>query len=107
MRCKVGDLAIILRSVTGKNEGRIVSVVEYVGFYHADESFVHNGIVCRVPITDNYWWIISPSGLETALGPTTKAYGPDTWLKPLPPDLLDDNEETGEDVYRVIAVPTS
>lgn len=103
MRCKVGDLAIIIRSVTGKNDGKIVSVVEYLGYFNANEEFVYNGITCRVPITDNYWWITSPSEMQTYVGPTNKAYGPDTWLKPLRPDQLDDGEETGEDIYKVMS----
>jgi hypothetical protein len=103
MRCKAGDLAIVLRSVSGKNEGRIVSVAQYIGYYHAEESFEYNGIRCQVPITDNYWWITSPNEMETYVGPTTKAYGPDTWLKPIRPDVLDDGEETGEDIYKVMS----
>lgn len=102
MRCKQGDLAVILKSVSGLNDGKIVTVEQYLGYFQALETFNHNGIECRVPITDHYWWIYCPSGLATYMGETSRAYGPDTWLKPLPPDLLGDDEETGDEVYNII-----
>lgn len=102
MRCSEGDLAVLLRSVTGKNDGKIVDVAQYIGYFNAEESFDYNGIMCRVPITDHYWWITCEAGLETPIGPTTRAYGPDTWLRPFPKDLLGEDEETGEDIYNVI-----
>lgn len=106
MRCKQGDLAIVLKSVTGTSDGKYVTVCEYIGYFNAEEHFVHNGIHCQVPITDNYWWIECPSGFQTPYGPTKRAYGPDTWLKPIPPDLLDDTEETGDEVYNTIPADT-
>lgn len=105
MRCKVGDIAILLRSLTGKNDGKIVDVVEYIGYFEAEQSFEHRGINCRVPITDHYWWIYCAAGLETPYGTTSKAYGPDTWLKPIPPDILDNDEETGDEVYNTNTRP--
>lgn len=102
MRCTQGDIAILLKSVTGQNDGKIVDVVQYIGFFNAEESFEYNGIMCRVPITDHYWWIECAAGLETPIGLTTRAYGPDTWLLPLPKDLLDDDEETGDEIYNTI-----
>lgn len=105
MRCKQGDLAILLKSVTGRSDGKIVDVKQYIGFFNAEEIFVHNGINCSVPITDHYWWIHSSSGFETPYGSTSIAYSPDTWLKPLPPDLLDNTEETGREVYDTSNAP--
>jgi len=103
-RCKVGDLAFIKKAIIQENVGRVVSVVQYIGFLSADEQFEYNGIACRVPVTDHYWWITSKTPLETPVGPTNKAYGADMWLEPIKPDLLDTTEETGDEVYNIIPV---
>ena len=88
MRCKQGDMAILLKTLSGANVGRIVDVTEYLGFFEQFGAFTYNGQEYRVPITDHYWWV-TVSGerpLETGMGPTTKAYGPDSWMRPLRPD---------------------
>jgi hypothetical protein len=101
MRCKKGDLAFVLRTVTGNYVGHIVDVAEYIGYMNEGDVFEVNGIMCKAMITDNYWWIdaTSPRGFETPYGPTSRAYSPDTWLKPIPPDLLSKDTETGEEIY--------
>lgn len=107
MRCKVGDIAILIKSLTGHNIGKVVDVVEYIGYFQAEEVFVHNNISCRVPVTDHYWWIYCKAGLYTPMGECNKAYGPDTWLKPIRPDLLGDDEQTGDEVYNTIGATTT
>ena len=107
MRCKVGDLAIVLKSYTGRSEGKVVSVVEYIGFCEGQSCFDYRGHACLTPITDNYWWVTAPTPFDTAFGPTSRAYVPDSWLKPIGPDLLDDDEETGRDIYSPITADNS
>lgn len=85
MRCKPGIQAIILKAVKRENVGRVVTVRSYIGHYQQNETFDYNGITCRVPISDHYWFVDCPGGLETAIGPTTRAYCPDTWLLPITP----------------------
>jgi hypothetical protein len=105
-RCSQGDLAWIIKSLIPSNVRKIVTVKEYIGFFEAEQGFTHNGIYCRVPITDHYWWIECPHGLDTYFGPISAAVGPDTWLEPIKPDALDDGEETGDEIYNVISVET-
>jgi hypothetical protein len=105
-RCKQGDLAYVIKSLVPTNLRKIVTVGGYVGHFQAMEGFEYNGIYCRVPITDHYWWIECPGGLDTFMGPMSRAVGPDTWLEPIRPDLLDDGEETGDQVYNIIPAET-
>lgn len=96
MRCKQDDLAIILKSVSGANTGKIVTVAEYIGFIQQNEFFEYRGVGYRVPITDNYWWVTTPrdkSGFDTHEGETSKGYIADLWLQPIRPDLLKDDPE--------------
>lgn len=99
MRCKAGDLALIIKSNLISNRMLPVTVDVYIGYMNEGDKFEYNGINCVAPVSDHYWWISSKYGLETPYGPTTKAYSPDTWLLPIRPDLLSDSEETGEEIY--------
>lgn len=93
MRCKRGDSAFIVKSLNLSNLGKVVDVKQYIGYIEANKTFDYNGIACRVPITDHYWWVYSAGGLDTPMGPTNIAYLPDTWLQPIRPDILDDEVE--------------
>jgi hypothetical protein len=88
MRNKVGKDAFITNGTLLTNLGKRVQVVSYIGYLNAGESFEYNGMVLYVSTTDHYFWIFSGAGLETAMGETSKAYAPDSWLMP-----IDDDEE--------------
>ena len=86
MKNKVGQDAFITDGIMDANLGKRVQVVGYIGFLEAESILEYNGMHMRVPITDNYFWIFCPAGLETPLGETSKAYAPDSWLRPIKPD---------------------
>lgn len=96
MRCKQGDMATVIRSINPANTMRIVTVHQYIGYFNQGEKFDYNGNECEAVITDNYWWIdTSGSPFKSdGYGEISRAYSPDTWLQPIPPDLLDDDEST-------------
>ncbi len=95
-------MAWIIKSLMPENVGKCVSIVSYIGYMEAEQAFEYNGMTMRVPVTSHYWWVTSPSGLATPLGETSKGLGPDIWLQPIDPDLLSDDEETGDEVYNTI-----
>lgn len=106
-RCKQDDLAWIIKSLIPSNVRKIVTVKGYIGFFEGGQGFDHNGIYCRVPITDHYWWIECPGGIDTFMGPMSIAVGPDTWLEPIKPLAPDDDEETGDEIYNIIPAETA
>lgn len=81
-----GAIGILINSVTGKNIGKKVKILSYIDYLAAEERFEYNGMSMAVPITDHYWWIYCEEGLDTPLGETTKAYGPQSWIKIIPDD---------------------
>ena len=85
MKCKQGDLAVIKFSIRPENIGRIVKVAEHIGHYEAGTLFQFRGMACQAAITDNYWWI-EAEDLSIMLGPSPRAYIPDSWLEPIKPD---------------------
>lgn len=99
MRCKQGQLAIIIKSMTGSNDGRVVTVAEYIGYLQQHQQFEYRGTVLAAPITDHLWWVTTSADrpLDTPMGPTTKAFIPDTWLKPILPDDDQDDATTKKD----------
>lgn len=101
-RCKQGQMAWIIKSLMPENIGKQVSIVGYIGYFEAEQSFEYNGMTIRVPVTSHYWWVTCPSGLSTPVGETSKGVGPDIWLQPIDPDLLSDDEETGDEVYNTL-----
>jgi hypothetical protein len=96
MKCKQGDLAVIKFSIRQENIGRIVKVAEHIGRYEAGTLFQFRGMPCQAAITDNYWWI-EADDLSVMLGPSPRAYIPDSWLEPI---KSDDKEKdlTAEDI---------
>lgn len=92
-------MAHIIKSSMPSNLMKLVDVKQYIGYFERNETFDYNGITCRAPDTDHYWWIETPitgTPLDTFMGETRRAYIPDLWLKPIPKDLLDGDpdEET-------------
>jgi len=85
MKCQQGDMAKIIHSLRPENIGKIVLVESFIDRLKAGDTFDFRGVVCRVPITDGYWWIGAEDGLSNMLGNTPKAYIPDSWLEPIRP----------------------
>ena len=86
LRCKKGDLAILLRSDLG-NEGKIVDVLEFSG-----RTFFIDGSV-----SENCW-DVSLSGSETDSLTGLKWSCPDHWLFPIRPGDLKETEEAEREV---------
>jgi hypothetical protein len=82
MKCKAGDAAVIVFSLRPENVGRIVKVVEYIGKFDQGEHFQFRGMDCQCAVADHFWWI-EASDLAIGLGPSPRAYIPDTWLEPI------------------------
>jgi hypothetical protein len=96
MKCKQGDLAVIKFSIRPENIGRIVKVSELIGHYEKGTLFQYRGIPCQAFITDNYWWI-EAEDLSIQLGPSPRAYIPDSWLEPIKPEEKE-KDLTAEDI---------
>lgn len=92
MKCKEGDLAVIKFSIRQENIGRIVKVAEHIGRYEAGTLFQYRGMPCQAAVTDNYWWI-EAEDLSIMLGPSPRAYIPDSWLEPIKPPKEKDQEK--------------
>ena len=97
MNCKQGDLAIVVRSKTGLNLGKIVRCVRFAGRLPAD------------PTTGNKWedgeendhWEIDPPLVSRGSSSgkfTPLLVYPDFRLRPLRGDLLDNETETGREL---------
>jgi len=96
MKCKQGDLAVIKFSIRQENIGRIVKVAEHIGHFGQGSLFQFRGITCQAAITDNYWWI-EAEDLNIGLGPSPRAYIPDSWLEPIKPNNKE-KDLTAEDI---------
>lgn len=94
MRNKPGKKATIINSITGKNIGVQVMVDSYQGFFLEGDEFDIGGTTSVLPITDHYFFVTRKGGLDTPLGETSKAIGPDSWL--LPDEEPDDGVVTSE-----------
>lgn len=99
MKCNQGDLAKIIHSLRPENIGKTVLVEEYIGHFQQGEDFQFRGIVCKVLVTDHYWWVTTDHGLTNMLGDTPKAYIPDTWLDPIRPDKAIQKEKVDIDIF--------
>lgn len=101
MRNKAGQMATIVVTRLLANQGKVVNVDTYIGYLEADEKFSMGEMLLTVPITDHYWWITCPGGLETDMGETSKAYAPDLWLEPIIPPALTKDTSTDTSKPRV------
>lgn len=84
MNCKPGDMAIVVRSHSG-NEGRVVEIVAYYGYakFHDGSAF------------SNCWLV--KGRLNGGICFTASLFGadrlfPDSYLRPLRPDGITDEE---------------
>jgi len=107
LRCKHGDLAIIINDVTEtgqKNIGRIVSVrgpTRYFDFYK---------LICwRIkPVTRQKFWVDYSKGIELLRSQAERVYWndpvhhPDAWLLPIRPKDEDIDLSDAEQVLRMI-----
>lgn len=97
MRCKLGQLAFIKKSIRTENIGLIVSCKENLGYHLRGDIVEINKERFMSPDSDNIWIIESSSGsIETQFGKSKIGYIPDTWLEPIEPindeDLIDEKE---------------
>jgi hypothetical protein len=91
MRCKQGDLALIIKSVDDINTGKIVDVLEYVG-----EHTKHGAS-----------WHVRSRGTDLILEDGTvsrESHCSDDSLKPLPPDAPADANDDGFPIREPVMV---
>lgn len=81
MRCRVGDLAIVVRANYAENVGRIVETLS------VDES--------------GMWRVRSESALCTTMGHSMFAYCPDEWLRP----IRDPGDDAQDETLQWLPVP--
>lgn len=86
LRCKKGDLAIVLKSATGK-EGMIVEVGRYFGRVEVD-NFAGS--------MEQAWQVIHSSH-----SPRFEYFSEDKDLLPIRPDELNETEETEKELINV------
>ena len=98
MKCEQGDMAKIIHSIRPANIGKTVLVEEYIGHFKQGEMFDFRGVPCKALVTDHYWWIDADYGLQNMLGDTPKAYIADTWLEPLRPEKLKEQQKEDVDI---------
>jgi hypothetical protein len=98
MKCEQGDMAKIIHSIRPSNIGKTVLVKEYIGHFKQGEVFDFRGVPCKALVTDHYWWIAADYGLQNMLGDTPKAYIADTWLEPLRPEKLKEQQKEDVDI---------
>jgi hypothetical protein len=98
MKCEQGDMAKIIHSIRPANIGKTVLVEEYIGHFKQGEMFDFRGVPCKALVTDHYWWIVADYGLQNMLGDTPKAYIADTWLEPLRPEKLKEQQKEDVDI---------
>ena len=97
MRCKQGELAFINKALRPENVGRVVTTSKYMGYFIAGEVIVDQVLLAHT--TDHWWMIESESGsIQTEFGSTNLAYSPDTWLTPIKPQPLAENDEIYTDL---------
>ena len=82
LRNKAGQKSLIVNAMRQENIGLIVIPVRLLGHYKSGDSLEISGERFTVPITDNFWLVESPLGVETLFGQARQAYIADTWLKP-------------------------
>jgi hypothetical protein len=92
MKCSVGDLAFINKALRPENVGKVVTCVKYLGYYARGDVIVISGEHFYAFDSDNYW-LIEASALETQFGASKVAYSMDSWLTPIKPVDLSDEEE--------------
>lgn len=84
MKCSQGCVARIVKCLREDNLHKEVIVSEYIGFLSKGEIFYFRGIPCGAPISDHFWWIDSREDeLVNSMGPTPRAFSPDSWLEPV------------------------
>lgn len=91
MRCKLGDLAFINKSIRPRNVGKVVTCKEYLGYFIEGESINEYSVAF---MTDHFWLIESNrQDIELMDGMASTAYVPDLWLTPITPPPLEDDED--------------
>lgn len=95
MRCKIGDLAFVRKSIRPQNIGLVVQCTELIGHMNKDEKFIWNGEQWAAPDTGDFWVVTSNScSLETQYGRSKQAFILDAWLTPINPLPEEDDIST-------------
>ena len=82
-RCKLNQMCWVKHAQNKLNIGRIVTTVEYCGYFQAGETTTK----ANSPITDHYWNVQSSTDLVTISGKLSAVVSlPDSWLTPVLPD---------------------
>ena len=95
LRCKLNDLAFIIRAMNEANIGRIVLCKEYLGYFQKDEPVMYSGEKWAAWDTGHIWVVFSESGLTTMYGNSKIALMMDHWMIPIDAnkdELLDETE---------------
>jgi hypothetical protein len=100
MKCQAGDLAVILYSIRQENIGRIVRVKEYIGHFQQGETFQFRGQPCKCAVTDHHWWL-GGDDITILYGHSTQASIPDTWLQPIRPEDLEEQDRAEKTLDKV------
>jgi hypothetical protein len=105
LNCRPGDLAVVVRTHTPQNLGRVVSVVSTLGWKAAGTSFI--GPDGDLKVTDRagfYWWVegrvIGRKGEVTF--EDNAGHAADEQLKP----LRDPGDDATDETLEWIPVPT-
>lgn len=99
IKCKAGDIAVIIEALRPANKGLVVDVKEYLGFYLKDDVIEINKEHYKAFISDNYWIIENSYGeIETQFGKSKMAFTPDSWLEPIKKKKLSDNITTEKEL---------
>lgn len=101
MNCKLGDMAIIIKSQAG-NEGKVVTCLEYIRGPVIYESETHKGKL--VSLMPGDWWRIDRNlnmfiELENGMSTVYQDFAPfvfDAWIRPI--GNRDNPEEVKDDV---------
>lgn len=81
LRCRKGDLAMVIKSDAGRAVGKFVDVLEFYGEAHGK---------------DNCWFVRYEGSTTDMFG--TPYVQPDAWLLPIRPGDLDETEEAEKEL---------
>ena len=100
MNCKPGDLAIVVKGRSGKNDGKIVRVVRRAANEESIGGFVARAVGHE---STNVSWLCSGNGLYTGLGegPLTEWVFRDKVLRP----IRDPGEDATDEMVLIAGKP--
>lgn len=103
-RCKLNEMAIIIKPVQIENVGKIITCIEYLGYLQKGDLLDYGGTGWAVAETDHYWIIQAPSksivlkGTDGNAVMTQICVSADHRLVPLKPDTLVEETSTTKEL---------